>query len=883
MPDDVGGLLRDVAKEQPTLGIRFRTGGPTDAGSWMSYPELLDQALVWLAGLRAAGAGAGDRVVLLLDRPEEFIPLFWAAMSGAMTVCPVPSTASAESIGHVDELLGRPLFVVRDQRLPGIRSVALSELGGGDPAVPTVAAPDDVALLVLTSGSTGRPKAVVLRQSAVLAGVAASAAALELGPDDVVLNWLALDHVAALSETHLLPMAARAGQVQTTPGQVSADPMWFLEVISRERVTMAFTPNFLLGLLNRVEPGPGLDLSSLRLLVSGGEANPVPTALTFLDQFASAGLRRDALCPAFGMTEIMAGGLYNRTFPERGADGEFAAVGQPVPGLALRLSEDGELHLRGSMLTSGYLGDPRANADAFTADGWFRTGDLARVDGDMVTLVGRARENIIVNSVRYYSHDLESVLERIDGVDSSFIAVFPVRYPGDDTERLTIAFASTLPADDEAGRHRQLVTIRDTATLHWGFRPSIILVLPRSAFVKTSLGKIQRRALRAAVEEGRFAAEQASADALLTLGRPEYVPPAGAGEKAVADLFAGLFGLPRGEVGALTSFLDLGGTSLDTLTLKGSLRAVAPHTELSLSTILAAPTVRGLAAMLDVEAVAAYDPVVTLQAGGTGAPLFFIHPGTGEILGYVHLARHFAGERPFHALRARGFGPKERPFDTLAELVDCYTEAIRAVRPDGPYLLAGYSFGGIVAFEVAKRLEQQGQTIAFLGLVDIPPHVGPWLGALDPTRSAIILTLFLELVDRNTADGLPAQLDGLPRDQVLAALYAACSPARLSDLDLDLGRFAAWADLTYALTSLGATYVPTGTVGTTTVFQARPLTGTRDEWTRQLASWRDHSRDHTELIHVAGEHYTVMAPRHLIGFQAAFKTALATALRRHRE
>ncbi|MER7014446.1 alpha/beta fold hydrolase [Saccharopolyspora sp. NPDC000359] len=128
--------------------------------------------------------------------------------------------------------------------------------------------------------------------------------------------------------------------------------------------------------------------------------------------------------------------------------------------------------------------------------------------------------------------------------------------------------------------------------------------------------------------------------------------------------------------------------------------------------LLAAPSIRELAARIESDrsgARAAYDLIVPLQTSGSGTPLFCIHPGGGEVLVFVNLAKYFVHERPFYAVRARGFDPGEQPFQSWAELASCYADAIRQRQPHGPYALAGYSFGAAAAFEVAKVLEAAGE------------------------------------------------------------------------------------------------------------------------------------------------------------------------------
>lgn len=585
------------------------------------------------------------------------------------------------------------------------------------------------------------------------------------------------------------------------------------------------------------------------------------------------------------MTETCAGSLYNREFPDADARAEFASVGRPVTGLEMRVADPttgvaapdgvaGEVWLRGPMVTTGYHRDAAATAAAITPDGWLRTGDLGVLANGRLTLAGRSKDSIIINGVNYYSHDLETVLTDVDGVAPSFVAAFPIRPPDSDTEQLAVLFATTA-ADDEL--HRVTAEVRDRVVLHWGFRPTVVLPLPRKDFPKTSLGKVQRGILRARLESGTYAERQQEVAALSAETLGGHTDPEGPTETVLAEIYAEHFDLT--PTSATTGFFDVGGTSLDVLRLVRSVRALL-GVELSALDVLRAPSVRELARLIDAPSSADrdYDPVVTLQGSGEGTPLFCVHPGVGEVLVFVNLARHFAGERPFHALRARGFNPGENLFGSFAEMTRSYVAAIRRAQPHGPYALAGYSFGAAVAFEIAKVLEADGERVAFLGSFNLPPHIKYRMDELGFVETAVNLAMFLELVGSDEVGRLPSRLRSLPKAEQIAVLLDLGPPGRLTELDLDLRRFTAWADLAHGLTSLGRTYHPTGNVRAMTVFCAHPLRGTRRDWVeKELRRWDEHSREPVRYVDVPGEHYTMIGPRHVHTFAALLHAELARA------
>ncbi|MFI6844972.1 non-ribosomal peptide synthetase [Kitasatospora sp. NBC_00085] len=911
-PKTVADLLLRAATAHPGTGIRYCSGAAGTDYRDQSHSELLQEARRVLAGLRARGVRPQDKVVLLLEHQPDFLAAFWAAVLGGFVPCPMAPQRGDQDrwsaqLTHVNELLDQPLVITSETiaaELPAVDGLAVATLASLREAAPDPAeelyraAPEDLAVLVLTSGSTGNSKAVRLSHANLLASMAGKNGYHRLTAADTSLNWVSFDHVAALLECHLLPLSAGCRQVHVPAQVVLGEPLEFLRLASEHRVTMTFTPNFLLGLLNsaadRVSEAEleQLDLTGLRHIVSGGEAVVCTTGRTFLERFAPYGLTPTALWPAFGMTETCAGSIYSLAFPRADEGEEFANLGTPVAGLRMRVAghedralpegEVGELQLNGPMITGGYHNNEQATRDAFTADGWFRSGDLGRIDGGRLTLVGRSKDSVIVNGVNYFSHEIETVLERLDGVARSYVAAFPTRPAGSDTEQLVIAFSPEVPWEDEAGLYRVLASVRSSVVMQWGFRPALILPLPAEAFPKTSLGKIQRSLMRNRLETGWFEQEVSDVRELTLRRLGGHIAPEGGTERVLAGIYGELFDTDPALISATASFFDLGGTSLDILRLRSLVAERLGVPGLQIITVLTSPTVRSLAARLTGPRGPGepdFDPIVPMQLSGDKTPLFCVHPGVGEVLVFVNLAQYFVGDRPFYALRARGFNDGEKPFRTFEEMVDTYVAAIRARQPHGPYAVAGYSYGGAVAFEIAKVLEEQGERVDFVGSFNLPPHIKYRMDELDFAETAVNLAFFMALIDKKQSLELPGQLRGLPREEQLARLLAVAPAERVAELDLDADRFGAWAEIADRLTDLGRDYRPAGRVREMTVFYAVPLRGTKEDWLEnELRRWDDFTDGPNRYVDVPGEHYTLMGPQHVAAFQAILRKELDRAM-----
>lgn len=208
-----------------------------------------------------------------------------------------------------------------------------------------------------------------------------------------------------------------------------------------------------------------------------------------------------------------------------------------------------------------------------------------------------------------------------------------------------------------------------------------------------------------------------------------------------------------------------------------------------------------------------YDPIVPLSTTGNKTPIFFVHPGVGEVLIFVNLAKYFHGDRPFYAFRARGFDKGQPVFTTMDEMVGCYADAMQKVQPHGPYAIAGYSYGGVVAYEVAKVLESRGEEVKFVGLINIPPHIADRMHEIDYTSGMLNLSYFLGLVTKQDANDLAEPLSKFPKEEQLQKVFAMAPPQRLHELQLSIPKLDHWVGIARSLIECGKSYVPAGSVG----------------------------------------------------------------------
>ncbi|MEE1928325.1 amino acid adenylation domain-containing protein [Streptomyces sp. TRM 70351] len=517
------------------------------------YAALLAEASRVLAGLRRAGLRPGDQVILQCDASEDFLAVLWGCVLGGFVAVPltVPasyatSSAALTKLEGIWRMLGRPWMVCSPAAESGLRDAAARQNWDGLRLTTAdalreapedrdwyAAGPDDLLLMLMTSGSTGLPKAVRLTHRNVLTRSAATEAMNRLGARDVSLNWIPLDHVTGVVMFHLRDVYLGCRQVHAPTSWVLADPTRWMDLAHRHRVTVTWAPNFAFGLL-AAQAGRfrdrEWDLTPMRLVMNAGEVVVAADARRFLHTLKPFGLPQDVMHPGWGMSETCSV-VTDTVLPSEppGTEGTFVSCGRPYPGFAMRTVDErgtvlaegdvGRLQVRGTSVTGGYHDNPAANAEAFTDDGWFDTGDLAFLRDGELYITGRAKDVIIVNGVNHYSHEIEACVEELPCAVRSFTAACAVRSgPSAATDELAL-FVHLAPGHDRATALRE---IAGKVTREIGVSPAHLVPVAADDIPKTEIGKIQRTKLRKSFEAGAFDEEVRAAQ--LLLGTADTLP-----------------------------------------------------------------------------------------------------------------------------------------------------------------------------------------------------------------------------------------------------------------------------------------------------------------------------------------------------------------------
>jgi amino acid adenylation domain-containing protein len=546
------------------------------------------------------------------------------------------------------------------------------------------------AYLLYTSGSTGRPKGVVITRGGLLTSTLARDEAYAAAVTAfLILPSLAFDSsVAGVFWT-----LCQGGTLVLPADGEGTDPASLARLVRERRISHWLSIPSLWGLiLDRLETP-----SSLAAVIVAGEPCPAD-----LPRRHAAILPGVPLVNEYGPTE----GTVWATVGELPA-GERITIGRPIANTRVLVLDraqrpvpagvPGEVFLGGEGLARGYFNRPDLTAERFVPDPLaagpgarlYRTGDLARwLPDGRLDLLGRIDEQVKIRGFRIEPGEIEAALERAPGVRQAAVVT---RELSSGDRRLAGCVVPDGPLDLEALRAHL------AGQLPAHLVPAELLAL--DALPLSPNGKVDRSALRALVA-GRAPGDRGAA------------PPSDEVERRLAAIWEEL--LEVQGVGREDGFFELGGHSLLAVRLVARIEQEF-GCRLPLAALFRGATLASLAVAVRAADGSVPPPLVLLRDGGEGRPFFWFHPLGGSSLCYVELARRLSG-RALYGLEAEGNG-----FNSLADLADRYAAVLVRRQPAGPYLLGGWSFGGLLAWETARRLEELGREVALVALLDTRP------------------------------------------------------------------------------------------------------------------------------------------------------------------
>ena len=555
---------------------------------------------------------------------------------------------------------------------------------------------EDTAYVIFTSGSTGRPKGVEIPHGALSNFLHSMNDLIKPRAADTLIAVTTISFDIAALELYL-PLMTGA-KVVIVSRDIARDPQALRrEIVSRNVTIMQATPSHWRALL---ADGIG-ELAGLRPLV-GGEALPVDLA----ERMALLG---NPVLNLYGPTETT---VWSTAMPLAGADLNSAPIGHPIFNTQVYVLDSkqqpvppgfvGELYIGGAGVAKGYYGRPELTVERFLPNPFrsgervYRTGDLARwrTDG-VLEYLGRNDHQIKIRGFRVEPGEIEVALT---GEPEIRQAVVILREdPGQGKKLVAYLVAEPDQTIDVAE-----LPARMAKRLPGHMVPSAFVVLEKIPLNVN--GKTDRHALPQPKQQSHQG----------------MVRPRTKTERQLAELWCDLLGLK--EVGIHDSFFELGG---DSLAAAGMLSAIRNSfdSELPLGAVFDTPTIAGLAVHLDGPADTGplIAPVLKVRDVGKSPILFCVHPVLGVGWGFYQLANHLGDRFSLYALQSDALqGLSDLP-QSIEEVATRYIGRIRQIQPHGPYHLVGWSLGGLIAHEIARRLRASGEEIAHLSMLDSYP------------------------------------------------------------------------------------------------------------------------------------------------------------------
>jgi acyl-CoA synthetase (AMP-forming)/AMP-acid ligase II/thioesterase domain-containing protein/aryl carrier-like protein len=733
----VAALIDRLARERPSATFLI----DPEAGRETTFADLRVQTAAIAARLRQLGLQQGDRVCVMMDNGRAAVASQLGVMSGGFVAVLLDPGAGPAQLADIAGHCDARAILVGDEHHAQLETVA-AELGqriacvhvdagllaaaAFDPGTRTsdLLRPDDDAVLMYTSGSTGRPKGVLLSHANLVARLVASARAHELTPDDRLLCVLPLYHMSAL--VIMLGVLHSGGSI-VLPPRFSVSRYW--NWASNYRCTwLGMVPTIVTQLLHWGETHPGPPPETVRH-VRFARSSSAP--LNEVDHRAFERRFEILLVQGMGMTE--AGGVFlnppHREERKVGSLGRAYGIEVKVAdadGHELGCGQIGELLVRGAGVMRGYYKDREATASTIDASGWLRSGDLVYRDEDGFFFhAGRVKELIIKAGTNVAPREVDEALASHPDVAQAAAVGIPDPTLGEDIAAFVVL--------RHGARGDERVLLDHCAARLGEFKtPSWIRFV--DALPKGPTGKVQRAQLaqRLAATSG-FGDGSHSRRAVEPF---ELVAPRTTLERTVAAVWTEVLGTEPAS--REDNFFDLGGTSLLAMRVTARLRrALGVH--LSLGSLLAAPTIAAQAALiaeweerraadaLAVDRVRDEDTawatlLAPIDEGHVGVPLFCVY----DIARFRKLAELLGPQQPVYgvaiaaAINAIDDAQPSSRFASLSieRLAHACVSEIRRIQPHGPYRIAGFSFGGRVALEVAQQLRAAGAHVQYLIALD---------------------------------------------------------------------------------------------------------------------------------------------------------------------
>ncbi|NQD58001.1 amino acid adenylation domain-containing protein, partial [Pseudomonas sp. CM25] len=729
----------------------------------LTYAQLDARANRLAHQLIAQGACPETCVGIALERSVEVIVAFLAVMKTGAAYVPLDIDYPQERLQWIVEDSAMHLLVTSSGLRQRFAQVAqcveldrqeLEHLPADAPQA--LACADNLAYLIYTSGSTGKPKGVAVSHGQIRMHCQAIARLYEMDGQTRELLFMSFAFDGA-QERWLSTLSSGGCLVVRDNRLWTAEETW--QTLHAQRIDIACFPPAYLQQLAEFAESQQQAAPAVRVYCFGGDA--VPDALF---EQVKRSLRPRWLTNGYGPTETVVTPLLWKVPAQETCGAVYAPIGERVGERTLHVLDHnlnplpdgvaGELYIGGDGVARGYHQRSALTAERFVADPFatggrlYRTGDRVRRRADgVIDFLGRLDNQLKIRGFRIEPGEIEARLRNLAGVRDAVVVARDIS-----TGKQLIGYVVVASSDIRAEQLRDALR----ADLPDHMVPAQLVLMP--SLPLTPNGKIDRNGLPAP----EFSAGQA------------WVAPRNAVEQALADIWQQV--LEVEQVGVDDNFFELGGDSLRVLKMLSKVRAREDlPIELKLRDVIARPTIAELSGYAPNDT--SLDPLLLLNSRlNTGTPLFCLHAGFGTVFDYEPLARQLEGRCTVYGLQCRMLLDPTWVDDSLDTMAIDYAQYIRQKQPEGPYQLAGWSLGGTLAVLVARELENQGQRVSVLALVDsFVPSAGQHVQESDWAADlcGFLAVVLGGAVDALTVPAVPAGCSNEDLEQVIQAARAA--------------------------------------------------------------------------------------------------------------
>ncbi|ADL52202.1 amino acid adenylation domain protein [Clostridium cellulovorans 743B] len=599
-------------KDTVDKGILFIKGEKEEF--YLSYKDLYVKSLKYLYSLQQEGMNAGDELVFQINDNCEFICVFWACILGGIVPVPVTIGNNHEhklKLVKILNILNNPFLIADEKSVVSFKKfieendiidfdkmyenklISLENLDKVD-GIGQLHKVDskDIAFIQFSSGSTGDPKGVILTHDNLLTNIYAIIKGGKIEVSESVLTWMPLTHDMGLIGCHLTPLINGMLQMNMHTSLFIKYPTLWMKKANEHRANILQSPNFgykyFLSWF-KSEIAKDWDLSCVRLIFNGAEPISIELCHEFTEIMAEYNLSRNVIFPVYGLAEaclavtfppveeeihtiklvrdsIVLGSKVEITNSDENSV-QFVEVGYPVDNCYVKICDEdnntleeefvGVIHIKGNNVTSGYFNNKEATDAVISDDNWLDTGDLGFLRNGRLVVTGRKKDIIFINGQNYYPHDIERVVETIEGVRGGGVAACGVYNKELDKEEICVfvLFKKHLTEFSKLA-----LEIKKYISENMGLEVSN--VLPVKKIPKTTSGKVQRYRFKKDYEEGLYSQLVKDLDEVISKVFSERTIEEASTEteKTLVDICKKIF---KFEIlGVTDSFFDLGINSI---------------------------------------------------------------------------------------------------------------------------------------------------------------------------------------------------------------------------------------------------------------------------------------------------------------------------------